>query len=162
MPENYTGEPMVFHIGGYDQDAPYGRLFSFDIPRHPEPEETNAGQFGMVWGGQKEFVDRLLQGFDDTLPTSVQTFLNLTDPQTTNLRTHLKTNLAVKVPYQFLPLQDCVNIAIFLIQATIRMQTFLVGMRGVGGAIDVATITRTDGFNAIQEKVITGEKPTSI
>jgi hypothetical protein len=31
-------------------------------------------------------------------------------------------------------------------------------VRGVGGAIDVATITRTDGFRAIQEKQILGDR----
>jgi len=31
-------------------------------------------------------------------------------------------------------------------------------VRGVGGPIDVATITKTAGFTAIQEKSILGEK----
>jgi hypothetical protein len=32
-----------------------------------------------------------------------------------------------------------------------------IGVRGVGGAIDVATITRTKGFKPVQEKKIRGE-----
>jgi len=57
-----------------------------------------------------------------------------------------------------LPLQDCVDLSIFVVRTTITMQKWLVGVRGVGGAVDVATITRTEGFRAVQVKTITGEK----
>jgi hypothetical protein len=39
------------------------------------------------------------------------------------------------------------------------MQHWIVGVRGVGGAIDVAVITQTDGFAHVQKKKITGEEP---
>jgi hypothetical protein len=56
-----------------------------------------------------------------------------------------------------LPLQDCVDLCIFLVRTTIELQKWLVAVRGVGGAIDVATITRTDGFKAIQIKEVRGD-----
>jgi hypothetical protein len=96
--------------------------------------------------------------FDDSLPSIVQKFLSLSDSQTTQLRDHLKGQTSVQIPYQFLPLQDCVDLAIFLIRTTITLQTWLVGIRGVGGIIDVATITRTDGFKPVQQKKILGER----
>jgi hypothetical protein len=34
------------------------------------------------------------------------------------------------------------------------VQGWTIGIRGVGGAVDVATITRTEGFQAIQQKQI--------
>jgi hypothetical protein len=37
------------------------------------------------------------------------------------------------------------------------MQHWIVGIRGVGGAIDVAVITQTGGFKEIQRKRIMGE-----
>ncbi len=43
-------------------------------------------------------------------------------------------------------------------QADAQLQRFLVDIRGVGGDIDVATITRTEGFRAIQQKEIVGER----
>ena len=69
----------------------------------------------------------------------------------------MQTAVNSPIPYQFLPLQDCVDLSIFLIRTTIKLQTWLVGVRGVGGAIDVATITRIEGFRAIQQKRIVGE-----
>jgi hypothetical protein len=50
-----------------------------------------------------------------------------------------------------------VDLSIFLVRATMKMQTWMVDVRGVGGAVDVSTITKTDGFSAIQVKQVVGE-----
>lgn len=154
----YSGPDMIFLVGGYDVKEPYGALFEFCIPRNPSPSERHKDKFGIVWGGQKEFTDRLIQGFDDNLPELVQQFLGLSDNQRDGLKTHLKNNLEAKIPFPFLPLQDCVDLSIMLIRTTIAIQNWIVGIRGVGGAIDVATITRTGKFQPIQRKKITGER----
>lgn len=160
MPKTYKGPDMQFMVGGYDKGAPYGRVFQVSIPSAPKPIERNLGQgvFGISWGGQIEFTDRLIQGFDTALPAIVQQHLSLSESQRDILTGHLKSQLSVRIPYQFLPLQDCVDLSIFLIRTTMKIQTWLVGVRGVGGAIDVATITRTDGFQPVQEKRIIGEE----
>jgi len=54
-------------------------------------------------------------------------------------------------------LQDCVDLAIFFIRTTIIAQKLTIGLRGCGGPIDVATITRRDGFQYIQKKAVFGE-----
>lgn len=43
---------MVFLVGGYDDNEPYGRVFDFYIPSKPIPMEQFAvtGSFGVVWG----------------------------------------------------------------------------------------------------------------
>jgi hypothetical protein len=151
------GQDMIFLVGGYDREEPYGRVFQIDIPTHPEPKEWHADGFGMVWGGQQEYASRLIAGYDPNLPEAVRQFLNLTDDQKVALETQLRNQLQAPIPFQFLPLQDCVNLATLLIRTTISIQAFLVGIRGVGGAIDLATITRTEGLKAIQLKTITGE-----
>jgi len=154
------GQDMAFLVGGYDKGAPYGRVFEFFIPSLPTPVEKNSGigEFGLVWGGQREYADRLIQGFDDRLPELAKGFLNLDDQKRDEFRLRLKAQLQPPVPFAFLPLQDCVDFSIFLIRTTITMQHWLVGLRGVGGAIDVAVITRTDGFVEIQKKKIKGEE----
>ena len=161
MPAN-MGEQndMVFLVGGYDEDDAYGTVFQFSIPTRPEPAiAIPKDQFGAIWGGQREITDRLMQGFDPMVPALVEDILaippNKRNPSALNdqLRTKFLT-----IPWQFLPLQDCVDLAMFVIRTTIGFQRFAVGIRGVGGAIDVATITRTDGFTEIQTKKISGEK----
>src|SRR5436309_1469243 len=72
--------------------------------------------------------------------------LNLDDDQVAQLSDALRSSLSLPIPYQFLPLQDCVDLSMFLVRMTAAIQTWTVAVRGVGGAIDVATVTRTDGF----------------
>jgi len=154
------GQDMVFLVGGYDEGAPYGKVFDIYIPSRPAPFEWHSGlgQFGIVWGGQREYADRLIHGFDGRLPELAKNFLNLDDKKQNELGQYLQGQLQAPVPFAFLPLQDCVDLAIFLIRSTIIMQHWVVGVRGVGGAIDIAVITRTEGFLDIQKKKITGEE----
>jgi len=146
-------EQMVFLIGGFDEGAVYGRLFDVYVPNRPTPKEQLVGDFGALFGGQREFVDRLLRGYDARLPEMTKSALSLSAADEAKLATKLN-ELATAIPYQFLPLQDCVDLSVFLIRTTINLQTWQIGVRGVGGAIDIATITQTAGFKPLQEKVI--------
>jgi hypothetical protein len=162
MPANPALDQNIFFlVGGYDGNAAYGRLFQLQVPNAPQAREVfpNPGEFGATWGGQKEITDRLLVGFDPALPNLVQDLLNIpANQRRANLEQEIKNRLITPIPWPFLPLQDCVDLSIFVVRTTITMQKWLVGVRGVGGAVDVATITRTEGFRAIQVKAITGEK----
>ncbi|MBU0698356.1 MAG: hypothetical protein KKE59_02855, partial [Proteobacteria bacterium] len=158
MPKTFSGPDMVFLVGGFDEGAAYGKVYMIAIPSNPEPVERNASQFGVIWGGQLESTNRLIKGFDPELPSIIKKFLNLDETKTKELTKHLENKLSAQIPYQFLPLQDCVNLSIFLIRTTIEMQTWMLGIRGVGGAIDVATVTRTNGFKPVQRKEIIGQK----
>jgi hypothetical protein len=148
---------MAFIVGGYDENEPYGKIFEFQIPSNPTPREDMEGTFGLTYGGQREWVDRLLHGFDDNLPIIAQPFLQISDIQREALKQHLVNNLNAPIPYQFLSLQDCVNLAIFLIKTTMGLQAWLTSIRGVGGVIDIATVTRAEGFKPIQQKEIRGD-----
>ena len=154
------GQDMVFLIGGYDANAVYGRIFEIYVPSKPDPHELiPIGQFGAAWGGQREITDRLINGFDARAPQLTRNFLHappLGAGQPDPLDGYLKAELSAKIPWQFLPLQDCVDLAIFLVRATITLQKWVIDIRGVGGAIDVATVTR-EGFHYIQQKEIAGE-----
>jgi hypothetical protein len=140
-------EEIYFLVGGYDDGAAYGKAFQFQIPNFPAPQEQNPGpgQFGITWGGQSEVVFRLLYGYDAGLPDLVRDKLTLSPSQFDALKQDL-TGYAAGIPYQFLPLQDCINLAVFLIKSTIKFQTFTMNVRGVGGPVEVATVTRSGGL----------------
>lgn len=154
------GDEMVFLVAGYDKGEPYGKVFEIFVPNNPTPtEKIPLAAFGAIWGGQRSITDRLVQGFDSAAINQIYQALKIPAPQqtTANLEAHLKTQLSLKIPIQFLPLQDCVDLATFLVKATILLQRWTVDVRGVGGAVDVATITRTGGFEFIQTKRVVGE-----
>ena len=153
-------DSAIFVIGGYNQDSPYGEVYEVAVPVHPEPRLLQAdGEFGITVGGQNEISQRLMGGFDMNLPAIAQEILGLVQEQKEKLSKGLTERLRPAIPFPFLPLQDSVDLAILIIRTTIAIQSLSLNLRGVGGPIDVATITRTEGFKYIQEKDVTGEKP---
>jgi len=157
-------QDMVFFVAGYDPKSAYGKVFEFAIPSRPEPQEKMAGLFGALWGGQTEIVTRLLNGYDPGIPMAVRQILNVPLPEgappaeAEHLEAQLRNRFTARIPWQFLPLQDCVDLSVFVIRATITMQKWSVDIRGVGGSIDVATITQANGFDSVQQKTIKGER----
>ena len=158
MPVNYQGPNMTFVVAGFNEAEPYGRIFVIDIPRKPTPIEQspNPGEFGISWGGQREFVDRLIQGFDSRLPDKVAESLKLSSSQVQALKQALG-GFQMQIPLNAMPLQDCVDLAMFFVKTTIIAQRLTVGIRGCGGSIDVAIITRRGGLQFIRQKQIKGE-----
>jgi hypothetical protein len=156
IPEDYDGPSMMFIVGGFDPQAAYGRVFLIDIPNNPEPVERNPGEteFGMTWGGQLQIASRIIHGYDPMVLSIVREELGLEEEHVQRLRDAFKENLEFSIPYQVLPLQDCVNLATFMIDSTISAQNLAVGVRGVGGPIDIAVIRRTTGLQYVQRKSI--------
>ena len=147
---------MEFIVGGIDRQSAYGDVFRFHVPNAPTPTRSiDPGSFGMSWGGQLEIVNRLVQGFAPGIPSAIQGLHPEIDA--VQLSQTLRTQNEFIVPYDSLPLQDCVDLAIFLIRTTISAQNLSVGIRGVGGTIEVVTITPTEGVKWVQKREIRGE-----
>lgn len=152
-----AGEEINFLVGGFNEGAAYGQVYRFSIPTSATPVEQNEGdgQFGITWGGQMDLVFKLLFGFDAELPNFIESEMKLPTAQMLPLRQKMEQRFAAGIPYQFLPLQDCVDLAVFLIQSTINFQKFrTTTVRGVGGHVEVATITRSEGFKFKSQRQI--------
>ncbi len=159
MPPVYIGPPMTFLIGGYDKGEPYGSVYLVEIPTQPTPamrKPPDSGS-GLDWGGQMEIANRLVKGFDPALPQAVISALGLSGESVTKLEAVLN-QFELRIPYPVLPLQDCLDLASFLIETTITGQGLSLGIRGVGGVIEVAVITRTEPFRFVQQKVLHASK----
>lgn len=158
-PKGYAGPDMTFVVAGFDENQPYGRVFCFHVPRLPKPipQQPKSDDFGISWGGQREFVDRLLQGYDHRLLDALASDLKLDDAKKVQLAKTLAP-LQMPIPLAAMALQDCVDLAMFFIRTTISAQRLTVGIRGCGGEIDVATITRRENFRWVQQKQVTGTR----
>lgn len=155
----WKGPDMTFLVAGYDEGDFYGKVFLFGIPNSvkPQPKHQNDSDFGMTWGGQTQVVSRLVSASDPILEDLVKRHFSPTEDVMNKFRKELHECAGIQIPYQILPLQDCVDLAIFLIRTTMTAQNLAVTMRGVGGPIDVAYITRTQPLTFIQQKQIQGE-----
>jgi len=147
---------MLFLVGGFDEAAAYGSVWEFRIPGQPSPSEQNGGSFGITWGGQGEYAARLVHGYDPRVLAIAQQHLRLKQQQVMSLRDELR-QVMIGIPYAVLPLQDCIDLAVFLVRTTIQAQKLAIGIRGVGGTIDVGVITRRDGLRIIQQKTLSVE-----
>ena len=144
-------------IGGYDPDPEkaYGRVFQFQVPGE-ELHEMNPGDnsFGMSWGGQLEVASTLITGYHPAIPTILAQQHGLDDKQVQRFQAACNQITALRIPYQVLPLQDSVDLAILIIETTISAQSLSMTQRGVGGVIEVVTVTRKDGVTDVQRRTL--------
>jgi hypothetical protein len=162
VPKNFVsipGQGMIFNVAGFDDNEPYGIVYQFEIPHKLTPVEQNQKigdqhQFGITAGGQNEIMVRLLFGYDPRLPNILVQKGLATADQINKILTPALEPLKLQLPIPFMPLQDCVNLAVLLIKTTIETQSLSVGIRGCGGAIDVAIITKNNPLKFIQVKKI--------
>jgi hypothetical protein len=152
------GNEMHFLIGGYNGGEPYGRIYEVIVPTRIAPVEQNPGVFGVSWGGQTHIVNRLINGIDQPAIEHIKQKLNVADQVMADAVREAVQLHTLEIPYQFLPLQDCVDLSILLVKTTSQLMQYTTDVRGVGGAVDVATITRTEGFKNVQSKQIRGER----
>lgn len=158
VPAGVVPGTMVFLVAGFDENAPYGRIFEIQIPGAAVPSERQVGGvFGPLFGGQQEITARLLNGQDPPCLAAIKQELGLDDAKIKQLETKIAEVSSAKIPYQFLPLQDCVDLCMLLVRTTAQIMEYQTSIRGVGGAIDVATITQKEGFCYVQHKEIRGE-----
>jgi hypothetical protein len=152
------GNDMCFLVGGYNEDEPYGKIYEVTVPTKPDPVELNAGIFGVAWGGQTSIVHRLVNSFDLQAAEHLRQKLTIDQQKWAPALQEAAAMFSLKIPYQFLPLQDCVDLSILLVKTTSQLMQYTTDVRGVGGAVDVATITRTEGYNNVQAKQIRGDR----
>jgi 20S proteasome alpha/beta subunit len=146
---------MSFIVGGTNPRAPYGEIYqiaSLDNSA-PVPAYRNT-MFGMTWGGQVEFVNRIVKGYDPSLAQHIAG--NHPGIDANQLLTSWEQQNSVSIPYNILPLQDCVDLAGFLIRATISMQSLSLTDRGVGGTVELVTVTSEEGVQWVQKREIRG------
>lgn len=151
MPKGQITAGMVFVVGGFDEASAYGSVYQFNIPNDPIPREAAANEFGITMGGQPEITSRIVQGFDVRLVEIAKQALRLNINQVDDLKKAL-AQLQLQIPFPVLPLQDCIDLAVFLIKTTSTAQNLSVGVRGVGGAVDVAVITQREGLKIVKQK----------
>jgi len=148
---------MTFVIAGFDPNDVYGQVHQVDIPHSPKPVPLSmVGSFNITIGGQHEIITRILEGSDVRLSDALQKALNLQPSQVKILNQTLKS-FQLAIPLEALALQDCVDLVVSFIRTTMEVQRFSIGIRGVGGAIDVAIITRNKDLQFVQRKEIHGE-----
>lgn len=149
-------------LGGYSTNQSLGESWRVEIKegKATEPVQLRQpDQAGVSWGGMGEAIQRIVLGFSPLIfqalaevsgeegkePISAQQVFN-------NLNQLLITKLQANLVFAPMPIQDAIDLARFLVHASIMFSRFLPGAQMVGGPIEIAAITKHEDFKWISRK----------
>ncbi len=107
---------------------------------------------GVTWNGEPEAVSRLILGYGTELPVALHERLGVPEEQIDPAVEVLQQALARPLVQAPMPFQDAIDLAEFLVDTTIRYSRFLPGAPTVGGPIEIAGISKHEGFKWIRRK----------
>jgi hypothetical protein len=113
------------------------------------PIPSGSGWFS---SGQPEAINRILNGYSLNLP---QALINLkVDPSEVNAYVQAITNQTnIPLIQDAMPIQDAIDLAEFLADATIKFIKYAPGANTVDGKVEIATITHHEGFKWVRRKL---------
>jgi hypothetical protein len=146
---------LGFIVAGYSSGAEMAEEYRIDfvngacaapLPLRP-PSES-----GLTWNGEPEAIRRLVLGFGSGLSDVLQQNFGLTEEQTLAAMTVIGQSLQAPFVVPPMPIQDAIELAEFLVDATIKYKRFDIGHQTVGGPIEVAAITKHEQFKWVKRK----------
>lgn len=147
---------LIFYIAGYGKNRRIGELYRCEVPGNVNLERRT-NDAGAVWKGESNYINRLILGYDPLLFEQCSLAESMSG-QSQALHQICK-RLQLYINFQTMPLQDAVDLATSLVQTTIKLDKFSNGLVGIpgkfptcGGEIDVAVITRLEGFQWLKRK----------
>lgn len=147
---------LLVRLCGYSVGRPLAEIWDVNIsesmcdgPNLVQAEDS----FGPRWHGEFEALDRLIFGIGPRF-NQVVLDLGLSEEQLQEVKSQLiGANLAhLSVPA--MPIQDTINLAKFLADTTIGFvkYSFDRPVKTVGGPVEIATITKHEGFKWVDRK----------
>ena len=109
-------------------------------------------EIGMIWGGNGEALNRLVVGLSLGLPQLLGDLFKLSPQQIAPVAQQIQQSLQLPLVVPAMPLQDAIELAEFLVDLTIKFSRFMPGPATVGGPIEIAAISKHEGFRWIKRK----------
>jgi len=147
---------LGFIVAGYSaNDASMAEEFQIYI-KHGEcsgPTKLRPQQnIGLTAGGDTEALNRLMSGISGALPQVLQDILKVAPNQIPQVMNLLQERLTIPLILPAMPLQDAIDLGEFLVDLTIKFSRFKPGPPTVGGPIEIASISKHEGFRWIKRK----------
>ena len=156
--EQYSKEPAQDALGlavaGYSagSDAAELRTIQMDQTGCVGPDEVlSAGEPFVAWWGQPEAISRLASGFSPRLGEALAQ-LGVPQKDVAGYVTKIQAKTAIPLAFAGMPVGEAIDLADFLVEATIKFVRFAPGHQMVGGPVEIAAMTRYEGFKWIKRK----------
>lgn len=142
-------------VCGYSAGRPLAEIWEVNMMGEhcPPPSRIQSEEeFGLRWDGEYEALDRLVFG----LGTRFNEFAvkhGMDDEDAASLREKVVPELYELLFIEAMPMQDAIELARYLVETTIGFVKFSVSRpKVVGGPIEIATISKHEGFQWIQRR----------
>lgn len=164
--ENYVGAfanlppeqkpPLGFIIAGYAQpNGKHADEYAVVIDQGncgPPNALRRSDESGIFWAGMGESLNRLILGFGTALPNVLQQNLGVPVNQIPAAMQVLQQALGAQLAISAMPLKDAIDLAEFLADVAIKFSKFSPGANVVGGPIEIAAISKHEGFKWVKRK----------
>jgi hypothetical protein len=146
--------PLGFTLAGYSSGASLPEVWQVLIEASgacgPPALLKGPGSFGVTTHGQPEAIQRLLHGFSGALPAALLS-IGLPPADLPAALKVIQAQTEVTLSPPAMPIQDVLELAEFLVHLTIMYSRFT-GPPTVGGPIEIAAITKHEGFKWVKRK----------
>lgn len=145
-------------IGGYSTGQSLGEVWSVEVQQGlaGDPKKLRqADQVGINWGGESEVIHRIVLGFSPMLFDVLAQVMQPPQPPQALMATLgplLQAQLQAPLVFAPMPIQDAIDLGYFLANSAVMFSRFSPGAQSVGGPIEVAAITKHEGFKRISRK----------
>jgi hypothetical protein len=153
-PLSPRGQPSLgVLVSGYSDGRYFPEQYLFEFPATPELQvrrpnkENGEPDFGVDWFGLTDAITRLIKGADPRLATVFGQRLETSPDEAWQSLAQFEYPIA----FEGMPLQDAIDLAVYLVEMTIGRYRFVVGAPLCGGAVDVAVVTPR-GFTWVYRK----------
>ncbi|MBW1987817.1 MAG: hypothetical protein JRI50_11490 [Deltaproteobacteria bacterium] len=146
---------LGFIVAGYSPGEDLAEEWKILINKGncPEPKPVRPkDDTGVTWAGEQEVMNRLIFGYGTELD-KVLSEIKVPQDQIPKIINFIKLKLTKAWHYAAMPIKDAIDLAKFFAEATIMYSRFAPGAPTVGGPVDVAAITKHEGFKWIQRKL---------
>lgn len=145
-------------VTGYSSLGELAEAYAIEISVNGACESAqpvSPGQHQSIsYHGQQEAIHRLILGVGTEIVDGLQLALQDVDEDTaTQISGSLTTHLRKSMVRPYMPIQDAIDLAEFLADASAKFIRFTQGAHVVGGPIEIAAITKHEGFKWIRRKL---------
>jgi hypothetical protein len=147
--------PLGFIVAGYSANASLADEYVIAIEQGncgPPRAIRRSDESGMFWAGMGEPLNRLILGFGTALPQVLQQNLGVPLNQIPAAMQVLQQSLSVPLAISGMPLQDAIDLAELLADVAAKYSRFAPGAPVVGGPIEIAAISKHEGFKWVKRK----------
>lgn len=149
-----THSSFEYFIAGFPTNSNRSEIWKIVFSNGETPEPVmlvNSDNSDIIWAGQPEACIRLILGVSSQTRFVLQS-TGLSEEQSEQLQQSIMSASLSPFLVPSMPMPDAISLAEFLASTTVNFVKFMPGADTVGGSLDIATITKYEGFKWIKRK----------